>query len=57
MAFWQWAIRQAEFSRKSAIEALGFAPRTVEEITRKLLDMKKLERLGQGRATRYRVIA
>lgn len=56
MAFWQWAKPQGEFSRKSAIEALGFAARTVEEITKKLLTMKKLERLGQGRATRYRVI-
>lgn len=56
MAFWQWAKPQGEFSRKSAIEALGFAARTVEEITKKLLAMKKLERLGQGRATRYRVI-
>lgn len=56
MVFWQWAKQQGEFSRKSAIEALGFAPRTVEEMTKKLLAMKKLERLGQGRAIRYRVI-
>lgn len=56
MEFWQWVKQQGEFSRKSAIEALGFAPRTVEEMTKKLLDMKKLERLGQGRATRYRVL-
>jgi hypothetical protein len=25
-------------------------------MTKKFLDMKKLERLGQGRATRYRVL-
>lgn len=56
MAFWQWAKLQGEFSRKIAIEALGFAPRTIEEITKKLLGMKKLERLGRGRATRYRVV-
>ncbi len=56
MEFWQWAKQQGEFSRKSAIEALGFPPRTVEEITKKLREMKKLERLGQGRATRYRVL-
>lgn len=54
MAFWEWAKQQGEFSRKNAIDALGFAPRTVEEITKKLSEMKKLERLGQGRATRYR---
>jgi Fic family protein len=56
LAFWQWAKQQGEFSRKSAINALGFVPRTVEEITKKLLHMKKLEQLGQGRATRYRVL-
>ena len=56
LQFWQWAKQQEVFSRKSAIDALGFAPRTVEDMTRKLLDMGKLERLGQGRATRYRVL-
>lgn len=56
LQFWQWAREQKEFSRRTAIDALGFAPRTVEDIARKLLDMKKLERLGQGRATRYRAI-
>ncbi|MEE8058527.1 MAG: Fic family protein [Pseudomonadales bacterium] len=56
LQFWQWAKQQGEFSRKTAIDALGFAPRTVEDMTKKLLDMRKLERLGQGRATRYRVI-
>lgn len=38
------------------MEALGFPARTVEGIIKKLRDMKKLERLGQGRATRYRVV-
>ncbi len=56
LQLWQWARQQETFTRKKAIEALGFAPRTIEEIVKKLLDMKKLERLGQGRATRYRVI-
>lgn len=55
--FWQWAKQQVEFSRKSAIEGLGFAPRTTEAIIKKFLQMKKLERLGQGRATRYRVLS
>lgn len=56
LQLWEWAKQQDEFSRKTAIDALGFAPRTVEDITKKLLNMKKLKRLGQGRATRYRVI-
>jgi hypothetical protein len=57
LAFWQWAGTQGEFSCKDAMEALGFPSRTVEGIIKKLWEMKKLERLGQGRATRYRVCA
>ncbi|MCP4490557.1 MAG: hypothetical protein GY820_25065 [Gammaproteobacteria bacterium] len=49
-------LQQREFSRKTAVDALGFAPITIEDMTKKLLDMKRLERLGLGRATRYRVI-
>jgi Fic family protein len=57
LAFWQWAqaLGAQEFSRKDAIDVLGFPPRTTEQIIKKFLDMKKLEKLGQGRATRYRV--
>ncbi|MDX5462410.1 MAG: Fic family protein [Wolbachia endosymbiont of Tetragnatha montana] len=56
--FWEWALSLAdkEFSRKDAIEALGFPPRTVEAITKKLLGMKYLQRLGEGKATRYKVV-
>jgi Fic family protein len=55
---WQWAaaVSGGEFSRKDAITALGFPARTVEAIIKKLLDMKKLQRLAAGRATRYRVL-
>lgn len=57
LALWQWAqTRNApEFSRKNAIEALGFPPRTVEAIIKKLVDLKRLERIGEGRGTRYRL--
>jgi len=57
MAFWNWAKNQETFSRKTAMEHLKFPPRTVEDIIRKFVDLKKLERLGEGRATRYRVLA
>ena len=59
LALWQWAqSRNApEFSRKDAVEALGFPPRTTESIIKKLLDLKRLERIGEGRSTRYRVIS
>jgi len=57
LALWQWAnaTPNKQFSRKDAVEALGFPFRTTESIIKKLLDLKKLERLGQGRATHYRV--
>ena len=57
LALWRWVSELPEktFSRKLAIEALGFPPRTVESIIKKLVDLKKLTRLGEGRSTRYRV--
>jgi len=58
LALWQWAqaCNEGEFSRKTAVEALGFPPRTVEAITKKLVELKRLERLGIGRGTRYRLV-
>jgi len=55
---WRWAtaLPGREFGRKAALEALSYPARTVESIIKKLLDMKKLERLGEGRATRYKVV-
>jgi Fic family protein len=57
LALWKWAqgLPSRELSRGDAVRALGFPPRTVEQIIRKLLDMNKLERVGRGRGTRYRV--
>lgn len=45
-----------EFARRDAVAALGFPERTVESIIKKLVDLRKLERIGQGKATRYRVV-
>ncbi len=58
LQLWHWAaaVPGGEFSRKDAIAALGFPPRTVEAIIKKLLEMKKLQRLAAGRATRYRML-
>jgi Fic family protein len=57
LALWKWAqsLPSREFSRGEAVAALGFPSRTVEQIIKKLLDLKKLNQVGQGRATRYRV--
>jgi Fic family protein len=58
LALWQWALqnKSLEFSRKDAVEALNFPQRTIESIIKKLLAMKRLQRLGEGPATRYKVI-
>ena len=57
LTLWQWVTQlDSEFSRKDAIKASGFPPRTVESIIKKLVELKCLERLGQGKATRYRVV-
>jgi hypothetical protein len=52
---WNWARATGDFSRKTAVESLRMPPRTVESIIKKLLALKKIERLGEGRASRYRV--
>jgi Fic family protein len=57
LALWKWAIEfGSEFGRKDAVAALGFPERTVESIIKKLVDLNRLEKIGEGRATRYRVI-
>lgn len=57
LLLWQWVNKfNKEFSRKDAVGALQFPERTVESIIKKLVDLKRLERLGQGKATRYKLI-
>ncbi len=55
---WQWAqsLPEPEFGRKAAMEALNYPARTVESTIKKLVAMQKLARIGEGRATRYRVV-
>jgi hypothetical protein len=57
LALWRWAQtrNEAQFSRRDAIAALGFPPRTVEAIIKRLLGLNRLERIGAGRSSRYRV--
>lgn len=57
LSLWRWAVGyDGEFGRKDAVEALSFPERTVESIIKKLVNLKRLERIGEGRAIRYRVI-
>ena len=53
---WSRGLSKVEFSRKDMIEALDMPSRTVEASIKRLLELKKLERLGQGRATRYKLV-
>jgi len=56
LALWNWANKHSvEFSRQDAVRALNFPERTTEAIIKKLFELKRLNRFGQGRATRYRV--
>jgi len=52
---WQVFLTNETASRKELAEKTGLSIKTVEDIVRKLMNMKKLDRLGEGRATRYRV--
>ena len=52
---WEYANSADTFSRKEVIGATGLHPRTVDHTLRKLVDMNRIERFGQGRATRYRL--
>jgi Fic family protein len=56
LTLWNWAKEKStEFSRNDAVKALGFPNRTVESIIKKLVNLKRLQRLGQGKATRYKL--
>jgi Fic family protein len=58
LQLWKWATNYgAEFGRKDAVGALSFPERTVESIIKKLVDLKRLEKIGEGRATRYKVVS
>ena len=52
---WQFALSKDIFSRSDTIEATGLNHRTIEQSIKKLVTMNALERLGEGKGTRYRV--
>ena len=52
-------VRQSEsetFTRKDLIEAFELPARTIEESVKRLLGYQFIERMGAGRATRYRYL-
>jgi Fic family protein len=58
LAVWNYILSapQKEFNRKEIAEATNIPAVTVESIFKKFLNMNKIIKLGQGRATRYRKI-
>lgn len=57
LTLWRWAlIKKGTFSRKDAVTELGFPERTVESIIKKLVDLKRLKKAGQGRGSHYSVV-
>jgi Fic family protein len=53
---WQFIQERIEVTPKEIRENLNIATATVLQVLNKLLEMKKIERLGEGRSTRYRVV-
>ena len=53
LSLWQCAATVVSFSRRDAVKALGFPERTVESIIKKFVELKRLKKLGEGKATRY----
>ena len=53
---WIRARDDLYFSRKDALENFDMPARTVEAAVKRLLEYKFIERLGAGRATRYRLL-
>ena len=51
---WDYAHSVESFSRGEVVKATGLNPRTVDHTLRKLLNMNRIERFGQARATRYK---
>ena len=52
---WKVILESDMVARKELAERTGLSLKTVEDTVKKLLRMNKIERIGEGRATSYRV--
>ena len=52
---WRYLQRVGEATPKELSDQLGIPRPTINQVVNKLLSLKKIERLGLGRSTRYRV--
>ena len=55
LAVWRYMQDIGEASPKELLDALGIPRPTINQVLNRLLDLDKVERLGAGRGTRYRV--
>jgi Fic family protein len=53
---WRFVNEKNEVTPKEIRENLNMATATVLQVLNKLIEMKKIERLGEGRSTRYKII-
>ncbi len=53
---WQYLLRVDEATNQQTADATGIAYATVRQTLSKLLELKKIERVGMGRSSRYRKI-
>ena len=51
---WEYLQKTTEAAPKELSEKLNIPRPTVNQVLNKLMELKKIERLGQGRSTRYR---
>lgn len=51
---WEYLQKRSEVTPKELSEKLKIPRPTINQVLSKLIDLKKIERLGQGRSTRYR---
>lgn len=56
LSVWYFVLKHKEATPKEIREALKMPVPTVLQALNKLLDMKKIERLGEGRSVRYKVV-
>jgi len=55
MKIWQCFLLGGEWSRKTLSEKSGVNLKTTEQAIKRLQQMKKIQRIGKGRATRYKM--
>ena len=53
---WQYMLDAEEVTPKELSDNLGIPRPTINQVLNRLIDLKKIERIGLGRGTRYRVI-